>query len=51
MSTTPEPQDGEMSAADAERLLDGLEEQELQNLREHALERRPRRARTTEEDW
>ena len=40
-----------MTAEQAERMLDGLEEQELDNLRNQALQKRPRRARTTEEDW
>jgi Ca-activated chloride channel family protein len=45
------PRPGEMSAEEAARMLDGAEEQELENLRDHALRRRPRRGRTPEEDW
>jgi hypothetical protein len=40
-----------MSAEEAERLLDGLEEQELENLRAQALKKRQRQGSTTEEDW
>jgi hypothetical protein len=40
-----------MSAEEAARMLDGAEEQELENLRDHALRRRPRPGRTPEEDW
>ena len=34
----PQGQPGEMTPEDARRMLDGLQEQELENLREHALE-------------
>jgi len=42
---------GEMNPEDAARLLDSLEEQELDNLRQRLLERRARRAHGTEKDW
>ncbi len=45
-----EPVPGEMTQEQAERLLDGLEEEELDNLREQALQR-ARAASGTEEDW
>ena len=45
------PRPGEMSPEDAARLLDSLEEQELDNLRQRLLERRARRTPGTEKDW
>jgi Ca-activated chloride channel family protein len=47
----PQPLPGEMSAEQAERLLDGLSEQELENLRQRALQKPSPSQRTTEEDW
>lgn len=41
----------EMTAEDAERMLDGLEEQELENLREDAQRVRSRQTKTAEKDW
>ena len=41
----------EMTEAEAERMLDGLEEQELENLREDAQRVRSRQSRKVEKDW
>lgn len=46
-----QPRPGEMTQEDAERLLDGLEEQEMENLRKQALRQAPRAERATEKDW
>ena len=40
-----------MTAEDAERMLDGLEEQELENLREDAARARSRQTHRAEKDW
>ena len=46
-----EQRPGEMTAEQAERLLDGLQEQELENLRDQALEKRRASTKTSGEDW
>jgi len=40
-----------MTADQAERMLEGLAEQELDNLREQALSRKPAPSRSPEIDW
>ena len=40
-----------MTAEQAERMLNGLTEQELDSLREQALTRQPPRSKASEVDW
>ncbi len=47
----PAPVPGEMTPEEAERMLDGLEEQELENLRKQAQQQRPVRSKSVEKDW
>ena len=49
--TDPEPATGRMTPEQAARLLDGLEQQELENLRQKALQQVQSSPQTTEEDW
>jgi len=46
-----EGQPGRMTPEQAERMLDGVEEEELENLRKQALQKAKRPARSQEEDW
>jgi tetratricopeptide (TPR) repeat protein len=50
-SPQPAPAPGQMTREEAARMLDGLEEQELENLRREAQQRQARRTGSTEKDW
>jgi Ca-activated chloride channel family protein len=43
--------DGQMTQEQAERMLDGLSEQEMESLREQALQKKPAATRSPEKDW
>jgi len=46
-----EAEDGRMTEEQARRMLDGTQDEELDNLRNHALQEIPRATRAAEEDW
>ena len=50
-SGSEEQPSGKMTSEQAERMLDGLAEQEMDNLREGALQKRPSSAKSPEVDW
>jgi Ca-activated chloride channel family protein len=45
------PPDGQMTEEQAERMLDGLSEQEAESLRDRVLQKKPAAAKAPEKDW